>query len=259
MSYKVTLALTVLFLPLTVFAASFHFTPEATITDEPFTLYLGIGGMVDVKGMDVVLEWDAGVLSCSGAEFAGEALPTFTEFHRMIDNGAGLLEILLLQQCEGGCTGDADSFLVLTFDPVLNGSTGIIVRMVNPWGDPVLVDVSNNGVEFEADTALVTVENVDPVPGAAVLKLHQNYPNPFNPTTTIRFDIPERSAVHLRIYDIGGRLVAALIEGAEYEEGTWAAEWDGRNNEGRLVPSGVYFCFIEAAGRESSRKLVILR
>ena len=259
MSYKVALALTLLVLPLTVFASSFHFTPDATITDEPFTLYLGIGGMIDVKGMDVVLEWDAGILTCSGAHFLGEALPAFTEFHRTIDNEAGLLEILLLQQCAGGCTGAADSFLVLTFDPVSNGSTGIVVRTVHPWGDPVLVDVSNNSVEFEADTALVTVENVDPVPGAAVLRLHQNYPNPFNPTTTIRFDIPERSPVYLRVYDIGGRLVATLIEGAEYDWGTWTTEWDGRNHLGKLVPSGVYFCFIEAAGRESSRKLVILR
>ena len=259
MSYKVALALTLLFLPLTAFTASFHFTPEATITDETITLYLDIDGMVNVKGMDVVLEWDADVLTFLNAQFTGRVLPAFTEFHRTIDNEAGLFEILLLQQCEGGCTGDADSFLVLTFDPVSDGSTRIFVRTVHPWGDPVLVDPSNSAIEFEADTAFVTVEDVDPVPGAAALRLYQNYPNPFNPNTTIRFEITERSAVFLGIYDIGGRLIAALIEGIEYDAGTWTVEWDGRNDEGRLVPSGVYFCLIEAAGRESSTKLVILR
>jgi len=259
MSKKALLVLALLILPLSAFSASFHFSSTAVITEEPVTIYLSIDGLVDVKGVDVVLEWDAGIIACSGALFANGALPTFTEFHRFLDNDAGYLEMVLFQQCAGGCTGDADSFLVLTFDPVSSGSTEIIIRMIHPWGDPVLIDSSNGSIDFEVDTALVTVEYVDPVPEIRAVKLYQNYPNPFNPTTTIRFDIPERSAVYLRIYDIGGRLVGNLIEGTWYDEGTWSTEWDGRNDEGRLVPSGVYFLFIEAAGQESSRKLVILR
>ena len=70
-------------------------------------------------------------------------------------------------------------------------------------------------------------------------------PNPFNPRTSIRFSLPERSTVSLRIFDSAGRLVAVLLAGAELAPGNHTVDWNGRNSAGRGVASGTYFLRLE--------------
>jgi YVTN family beta-propeller protein len=88
--------------------------------------------------------------------------------------------------------------------------------------------------------------------------LYQNVPNPFNPETSIQFVIPEAGHVDLRIYDVAGRLVRTLVDGklaADRHEVTW----DGTNNGGKHVASGVYFYRIKAGKHEKTNKMVLLR
>lgn len=95
--------------------------------------------------------------------------------------------------------------------------------------------------------------------------LAQNFPNPFNPETQIRFALPEHSLVSLKIYDLSGRMLRALIVSEKYERGERTINWDGRNDEGQPVGSGVYFYRIEAVGLESNhnfthaQRLALLR
>jgi hypothetical protein len=88
--------------------------------------------------------------------------------------------------------------------------------------------------------------------------LFQNYPNPFNPTTTIRFQIAERSFVTLEIFDPKGSLVARLLA-EERAPGEHAIAWTGVNDRGAKVESGIYFYRLEAGGVAQTRKLVLLR
>lgn len=92
--------------------------------------------------------------------------------------------------------------------------------------------------------------------------LHQNYPNPFNPETTIRFDIPrlEGNSVKVRIsiYNISGQLVRRLIE-AEHTPGAYAVKWDGRNESGNPVASGVYFYTISAGNFSATQKMLMVK
>ncbi len=92
----------------------------------------------------------------------------------------------------------------------------------------------------------------------ALPSLAQNYPNPFNPSTTIRFQLPERSRVTLSIYDVSGREVARLIDG-EQGEGIHMVSWQGLDREGREVGSGVYFYSLKADGLEITRKMILIR
>lgn len=70
--------------------------------------------------------------------------------------------------------------------------------------------------------------------------LKQNYPNPFNPTTTIEYSIPRPSKVSVTIYNTAGQEIRRLSD--EFKEpGSYKIEWDGRDNSGRTVSSGVYF------------------
>jgi aminopeptidase YwaD len=98
--------------------------------------------------------------------------------------------------------------------------------------------------------------------------LSQNSPNPFNPSTTIRYEIPalggeaggERTAVGVRleIFDIRGHIVRKLVDG-EMQPGRYEAHWDGRDEPGGLVGTGVYFYRIQAGGFVSTRKMVLVR
>ncbi len=88
--------------------------------------------------------------------------------------------------------------------------------------------------------------------------LYANRPNPFNPSTTIRFDLPARSPTDLRIYSVSGRLVRDF--GSEVKRaGSHEHVWDGRDNAGRPVPSGIYLLQLAAGEERSVRKMVLIR
>jgi len=88
--------------------------------------------------------------------------------------------------------------------------------------------------------------------------LVQNAPNPFNPTTTLQFGLPASQHVTLTVYDIAGRCVRTLVDGA-LEPGWHEVLWDGRNDNHRAVASGVYFCRLESQGSVLVKKLVLLK
>jgi len=86
--------------------------------------------------------------------------------------------------------------------------------------------------------------------------LSQNYPNPFNPSTTIGYALPEESMVRLRVYDLRGGLVRTLRDRIT-EAGYYQATWDGRDDRGIEVSSGVYVYRLEA--RTGTNRLVFAR
>ncbi|MBN1884784.1 MAG: T9SS type A sorting domain-containing protein [Candidatus Krumholzibacteriota bacterium] len=102
------------------------------------------------------------------------------------------------------------------------------------------------------------VETGGGLPPCAGPRLGRNYPNPFNPSTTITFELPRDARVDLSIYDVRGghvRTVAGGLLAAGHRE----ARWDGRDEAGNAVNSGVYFCRLTACDRTLTRKLVLLR
>jgi hypothetical protein len=95
--------------------------------------------------------------------------------------------------------------------------------------------------------------------GAKRLTLQSNIPNPFGAETVIRFIVPVPGReVSLRVFDVTGRQVVALLE-HELVIGARAVAWDGRDTAGRPVSAGVYFYRLESAEERLSRKLVLLR
>jgi len=88
--------------------------------------------------------------------------------------------------------------------------------------------------------------------------LEQNYPNPFNPETRIAYSIPLKCNVKLAIYNINGQLVKSLQNG-EQIAGYYTKIWNGKNNRGEMVSSGVYFYRIQTDNFVQSKKLILLR
>jgi hypothetical protein len=88
--------------------------------------------------------------------------------------------------------------------------------------------------------------------------LEQNFPNPFNPSTVIHYQISAKSQVQLVVYDLLGRLVATLVNAIE-ESGTHSVIWNGRNDEGEEMSSGIYFYRLKTESSVISKKMVLLK
>ena len=102
---------------------------------------------------------------------------------------------------------------------------------------------------------LTAVEGVTPARPAA---LHANYPNPFNPTTKFSFTLLYADQVELTVFDPQGRLVRTLIDGL-VPAGDTSVTWDGRDDAGQALPSGVYLYRLRAAGLQYSRPATLLK
>ncbi len=119
----------------------------------------------------------------------------------------------------------------------------IITNKPNLPGDAIVVDTAPVGIE-EA-----------PLPTDFVLA--QNYPNPFNPSTTIRYALPTPVDVQLSIYNVLGQRVRLALSGRQLA-GNHTYLWDGTNDAGRPVASGVYFYRLKAGEYVKTRKMMLL-
>ena len=91
-----------------------------------------------------------------------------------------------------------------------------------------------------------------------VYSLDANYPNPFNPETTVPYAVPNAGDVKLAIYNALGQRIAVLAQGRR-GAGYYRAVWDGRDEIGREVASGIYFVRMSAEGFTAVRKMMVLK
>ena len=137
------------------------------------------------------------------------------------------------------------------------------LRMVGRW--------TTSGREFRRDsagnwgpaTALAVQVNggatdVAGLGSPLAFALGQNFPNPFVRGTSISFSLPAATDVKLRIYDVQGRLVRTLVQGSQ-PAGRHVVAWDGADESGQSVASGMYFYRLAADDRQAQRKLLLLR
>lgn len=91
-----------------------------------------------------------------------------------------------------------------------------------------------------------------------VYSLNQNYPNPFGPATTITYSLAMKERVDISVYDLSGRHVRTLVDETQ-EPSRYRIEWDGTNDRGEQVPSGVYFIRYQAGSHRFSKKALLLK
>jgi hypothetical protein len=90
-------------------------------------------------------------------------------------------------------------------------------------------------------------------------RLYDAYPNPFNPTTTIKYTIKERAHVSLKVYNVAGQLVRTLVDEVQAPDKIQPLTWDGQNNAGQTVSSGVYFYKLSTKNFSQTKKMVLLK
>ncbi len=137
------------------------------------------------------------------------------------------------------------------------------------FGTETLAIITTGGTETHALESIVWIDFAldqwtgidDPESAADVVKmlhLFQNQPNPFCPETRIAFELPYEGRAELRIYAVNGRLVRTLVD-ENRAAGQHSVVWDGLDESGRALSSGVYFYTLAAPGIEENRKMLLLR
>jgi len=111
-------------------------------------------------------------------------------------------------------------------------------------------------VDLSGEYAAMFNASYDVRPAETVL--HQNYPNPFNPATTIAYEVHRDGPVELTVYEVTGVRVATLVN-TNRPSGVHEVKWNGRDQAGNPVASGVYFYRLVAEGATRTRKMVLLR
>ncbi len=89
--------------------------------------------------------------------------------------------------------------------------------------------------------------------------LDQNYPNPFNPSTTIAFTLPHAKAVNISIFNVQGQLVRDLVTDSRFPAGPHELQWNGSDNAGKKLPSGMYLYRITAGEFSSAKRMMLLK
>jgi hypothetical protein len=123
------------------------------------------------------------------------------------------------------------------------------------------ITITSNDVNNPSQTVqlhITTVANEDDTVIPTVTSLDGNYPNPFNPTTTIRFGVKEPGLVSINIYNLKGQLVRTLVD-ENKKAGFHSIAWNGIDNFGKSVSSGVYMYRMQTTGFHQTRKMMLMK
>ena len=224
---------------------------ERVVAGELVAVDVSLANVEAVMGYGFDLNYDAAKFEFVSVAPADEDLLTSTGgetlFHHVVTDGQ-------VQVVTGLYNGTAVS------------GGGDIVRFVFR----VLYEFEDNA-RFEIANGLVfdpsQLSNPAVVAGVLELQstprefaLHQNFPNPFNPDTTIKYDLAESADVTLQIYNVLGQVVRTLVASEAQNAGRYQIRWNGMDERGVPVSSGIYFYQISADGKFSDvRKLMLLK
>ena len=176
-------------------------------------------------------------------------------------NGDGVVSILDLIRVAQGIAGSPAAPVALNPDLIgAIGADGIDPEMIESW-------IAQAQLEDDGSLAFKQgIENLERLLASLIPEetaLLHNYPNPFNPETWIPYQLAEPAEVTLTIYDINGQLVRRLALGHQtagvYRSRSQAAYWDGRNQLGEPVASGLYFYTLTAGDFTATRRMLILK
>ena len=257
----VSMIVTLLVIGLAVLAqAQWHFQPGESSYEfapgENFTVEImlsGSGVEVDAFGFDVYYPVD--LIQYNSSDFTGTLLEGWN-FKDANEYSPGALKVAGFT-ISGMITSPAAGVWVKLNFTVREGVNGEGEFTIGAFGDDLLTDGSTSA---PASFKVKVTDDIETWHGNTPVsfQLFQNFPNPFNPQTSIQFRIPEMTRVTLKVYDILGHEIITLNDGLK-PAGTYQIKWNGRNNCGEKVTSGVYIYKIQAGECVEVKKMVLLQ
>ncbi len=202
---------------------------------------MSIDDLALVFGADLVLEFDPAQVRVLAVTSALEGAENV-----IVESRIGDGEVRIGVALAGARSGSAE-LVRLTLAPV-GAATGGANQ----------VRLARASLNEDAVETNVKAGTLAGAPIVRAVALAQNKPNPFNPATVIAFAIPTPGRVELSVYDAAGRRVRTLV-GSSLPAGEHQAQWDGRDDSGHQVAAGVYLSFLDAAGTQMTRKMILLK
>jgi hypothetical protein len=252
----------------------FRFGEAEWISETELTVPISVVHDEDLVAMDIPLEWSDGV-TLTNVSFADTRVDYFDVKIANIDEETNRVLIglvsMVYERKETLKPGDGviaeltfrvnnatlEEFKVTPFEATNPGHRLSLVY--NDWssGRPI-VDHANPEVEGN----VISLKNPGPAPGPdlvpKVYSLEQNFPNPFNPSTTLAYSLKEAGHVTINIYNILGQNVRTLVD--EYQNaGSYTKVWDGHDDAGNEVASGVFFYRIKSGDFTDIKKMVLMK
>ncbi|MDZ7346853.1 MAG: carboxypeptidase regulatory-like domain-containing protein, partial [candidate division KSB1 bacterium] len=137
----------------------------------------------------------------------------------------------------------------VSYYPSADPAQGLAVDSADPNST---IDLA---LTLSVDPASITAPGGKPI---LSYRLEQNYPNPFNPSTTLTYHLPRKAAVTMSIFNVHGQWVTTLVDGVQ-DSGIYQVVWNGLDQKGKPVPSGVYICRFEADEFTDFRSMLLLK
>ncbi len=186
--------------------------------------------------------------------------PASNDFDVITPSGSGAVQAATYR-------GNGQTRGAIVADTTLNSVGGIVGFVLSGFGFQNIREARPGPYPARAEhmwRILTYLQNtVDEPTGApavvGVNSLSQNYPNPFNPTTTIKYTIAQRSRVSLRIYNVAGQLVRTLVDQMQTPDAVRPVTWNGLDESGQPVASGVYFYKLVTNNFSQTKKMVALK
>ena len=177
--------------------------------------------------------------------------------------GAVLVDTLVWQHRE--VSGHQGFNAQETFNVELGlGSSAVLDSLVVMWPSGIVetyagLDSNEFYLAIEGEGISVVTSVSEPEEGAPPTEgvVIRTFPNPFSDTALVEFGIGAEGSVRATVFDLQGRCLRTLVD-ARYEPGSHYALWDGRDDDGRRLPCGVYVCVVRAAGLSATSRLVLL-
>jgi bacillopeptidase F len=224
----------------------------------------GIEGVGIESDLGLSYYFDAANSRYIGVGILSHDLYSYTVFSNPFDAKAGISDVAKHASVRSGVIGatpskTADYFHIMSARPttIQAGQTYELAATVvyaNSVAEIRQRFIAAKGVYMAATDADAPQEAVLP----AGFSLAQNYPNPFNPTTTISFATERAGNVRLSVLNVLGQKVATLVD-SHFLPGSHSVVWNGADDQGKIVASGVYFYRLETASGSVTRKMALLK
>lgn len=141
----------------------------------------------------------------------------------------------------------------------LEGVNDTTIKMIAIDKKNIFYIVTDEGCIYKNET--ITTRLIERNSNLTHYTLYQNYPNPFNPETTIKYNLPADKSVYqvkVKVYDALGQLITSLVNELQ-NPGIHTIKWNGKNTAGQTMPSGIYFCVVEASSFKTAQKMLLVR
>jgi hypothetical protein len=233
--------------------------PPAPVPGQEFFIKIRTSEADDLFGVSFELSYERPALLKILAVEADSVLGSEVIFFSNVDSSSGKVSVGITRKA--GQAGASGAGSVVRVSAVLapQAQNGEVINL--SLQNVSAVNSSGQPIEMTPQSAQIVIIITDVSDGDGRIitdyRLYQNYPNPFNPSTLIQYEIPNSGQVTLTVYNIVGQQVRTLVNKSQ-TAGAYQISWDGRDEQGRRLSSGVYFYRLNAKSFVETRKMTLV-